>query len=117
MNAQEVVAGLLRGDFSHFVATPSDRRHEERQTPCDHTPVRMVLDGCLSIQGLIVNVSQCGLGIHVDVRLSQGAKATVETDNLFVSGSIRYCVEKLGGSVFVVGFQVEDVRRIGIVGF
>jgi|SRR5579862_4557880 len=117
MNTEEVVAGLLRGDFSQFVATPSDRRREEIRTLCDRTPVRMVLEGGPSILAMIVNVSQSGLGIHVDVRLPQGVKATVETNLLLVSGSIRYCVEKLDGSVFVVGFQVEDVRRIRVVGF
>jgi len=63
MNTKEVVAGLLRGDFSNAVATSSDRRSEERRTLCDHTPARIVIEGDLPIEALIVNVSRSGLGM------------------------------------------------------
>jgi|SRR5579862_66044 len=111
MNTQEVVAGLLRGDFTKVVAIPSDRRSEERRTLCDYTPARIVLEGGLPIKAVIVNVSESGLGMHSDERIMQGVKARVETSHLIVSGSINYCVESVAGSVFIVGFQVESVRR------
>jgi hypothetical protein len=113
MNTKEVVAGLLRGDFSNVVATSSDRRSEERRTLCDHTPARINLEGSFSpIEALIVNVSKSGLGMRLDKRIPQGVKATVETNSLIVSGSIRYCVENRDRSAFHLGFQVESVRRI-----
>jgi hypothetical protein len=111
MNTQEVVAGLLRGDFSNVVATPSDRRSEERRTLCDYTPARIVREGGLPINAVIVNVSESGLGMHSDERVMQGLEVTVETSHLIVSGSINYCVESVTGSVFIVGFQVARVRR------
>jgi|SRR5579862_2803587 hypothetical protein len=111
MNTQELVAGLLRGDFSNLVAIPSDRRSEERRTLCDYTPARIVLEGSLPIKAVIVNVCESGLGMHSAERIMQGVKATVEISDLIVSGSINYCVESVAGAVFIVGFQAQSVRR------
>lgn len=119
MNTQQLIAGLLQGDFNDAASRTEQRNSEELRAVCNPTPVRIALDNQTEpLTAYVVNASKSGLGLRLSrtfqlrLQLQHGVKVRVEMHRILIFGSIRYCVlsdKNLG--FYDVGLRIDEVVK------
>ena len=118
MDTEQVVVGLLRGDFPKGAAVAEGRR--EHRIPCDPpvpvdiiVPVDIVIPvdgGFAAVEAHVINVSKSGLGIRAKKPVHKNTKISVKMKGVWITGNIRHCVQS-DTSLYEMGLQVAEVSE------
>src|SRR5919109_2387656 len=98
MNREQVVVGLLRGEFTDRAA--AEERREQRTSCNPPVPVDIVVPidivipvegGFAAIEAHVVNVSKSGLGIRTKKSVQKDTEISVRMNGAWITGNVRHC--------------------------